>query len=63
MRESDRKFFEPLWRRVAVTAFCASWAAWELYNGEQFWALLAGALAAYCAWTFIIKFDQNEKSD
>lgn len=63
LREADKKFFKPLWRRVAITSFCAAWAAWEWYNGEQFWGTLALALAAYCAWTFLIKFNQDEETD
>lgn len=59
MRESDRKFFKPLWRRVVVTVFCAAWAGWEWFNDEQLWAMLVGGLALYCVWFFILKFDAD----
>ena len=56
MRESDQAWFQPLWRRVAVTALCAVWAGFEWWNGDQFWGLLTLGLFAYCIWAFFISF-------
>jgi hypothetical protein len=50
-------FFLPLWRRIALTAFCAGWAALELAGGSGFWAVIVGALAAFCVYEFFIVFD------
>ena len=65
---SDHPWFRPLWRRVALVAFCAAWACFELYNGESFWATLFGGMAAYALWVYIIKYpkpgeQQAEKKD
>jgi hypothetical protein len=46
-------WLKPLWRRWAIVAFCASWAAFELYNGEHMWAALVGVMAVYGAWMYI----------
>lgn len=63
LRENDRKFFEPIWRRYAVTIFCAAWSGWEWFNGETMWSTMVGGIAIYCVWAFFIKFDQNKKAD
>lgn len=58
MRESERDWFRPLWRRVAVTAFVAAWFAWEAFwNQDQFWMMITGAALAYAVWNFFIRFD------
>ena len=59
MTDRDSPFMRPLWRRVALVAFCAVWALWELWNGETFWAVLVGAIGAYGAWTFLITYDRK----
>ena len=61
MRENERDFFRPLWRRVAVTGFCAAWAIWEFSSNETTWAMIMGAVTAYCIWNFFINFDDDEK--
>jgi hypothetical protein len=63
LRESDRTFFQPLWRRLAVTAVCVVWSAFEFANGESFWGLLTGAAAAYAAWNFFVVWTDNPKAD
>lgn len=63
MRESDREFFKPLWRRIAVTLFCAAWAGWEWSRSENLWATMLGVATAYCIWTYFITFDADKKAD
>lgn len=65
MNDRDSPFLRPLWRRIALVAFCAAWALWELWNGETFWAMLVGAITVYGAWTFLIDFDRkpSEKAE
>ena len=37
-KDQEHPFLRPLWRRVALVAFCAVWAIWEVaYNREAFW--------------------------
>ena len=62
LKDSDRQFFRPLWRRVAVTILCAVWSAFELSNGETLWGGLAGAAAAYAAWNFFVVWDADKKA-
>ncbi len=54
------EWFRPMWRRVAVVAFCVIWCAWEwIWNHDQFWGFLTLGLTAYAIWTFFISFDRN----
>lgn len=63
LRESDRKFFKPLWRRVVIVAFCSAWAAWEWFNGAAFWGMLVTGIALYALWAFIITFNENDEAE
>jgi len=63
MRENDRKFFKPLWRRVGVTLFCLAWSGWEWYNEQTLWATMVGGIFLYCIWAFFIKFDPDEEAE
>ncbi|MEX0319023.1 MAG: hypothetical protein AB3N21_13780 [Ruegeria sp.] len=56
-------FFIPVWRRALVVTACVLWAIVELANGNPFWAVLFGAIAAYCAHQFFIVFDPVDKED
>jgi hypothetical protein len=63
MNERDTDWFRPLWRRVAVTAFCAVWAAWEwFYTNDALWKWIALAAAAIAVWTFFVAFDRGGKT-
>lgn len=59
--DRDHPFFRPLWRRVALVAFCAAWSAFEFYTGAAFWGVLAGGMAAYGAWMFLIAYPKPEE--
>lgn len=50
-------FFAPLWRRVATVAVTAIWTVFELSAGNPGWAVLFGAITAYCVIEFFIVFD------
>lgn len=63
MRETDRQFFRPLWRRVLATAVVAVWCAIEWWYSDPFWGMLTGAVLAYCVWAFFLTFDGNEPTD
>lgn len=59
MKEKDRIFFLPLWRRVAVTAVCVIWFGLEVAfrRGDNLWIIITGAMTLYAIVTFFIKFD------
>ena len=56
MKDSEHPFFRPLWRRIAVVAFCAAWTAWELWIADPMWATIAGGMTAYAAWAFLLTY-------
>lgn len=59
-------FFNPLWVRVATTAFAGGWALVEFAGGAPFWGVLFGAIAAWCGWEFFVKWPgpvEDEKKD
>ena len=57
MKVSDRDhpFYRPLWRRIAIVAVVAAWAAYELLvTGDGFWTVLALGFLGYSVWIFLI---------
>ncbi len=60
-RDQDHPFFRPLWRRIALVAFCAAWAIWEVQRGEAFWMTIAVGMTAYAAWTFLITYPKPDE--
>ena len=60
MKDAEHPFFRPLWRRIALVAFCAAWCALEFWNGQPFWGTLAGGMAAYGAWEFLLKYSPKD---
>jgi hypothetical protein len=60
MNERDTEWFRPLWRRVAVTAFCGVWAGWEwLFTLDPLWKWIALAAFGFAIWTFFVTFDRG----
>ncbi len=54
-------FFNPRWRRVAVTAVTTIWTVFELSNGQILWASLFAVLTAVCVYNFFFNWtDQPE---
>lgn len=49
--------FLPLWRRVAVVAFCLGWSVLELSLGKPLFGVLSGAAGLWCAYQFFVVFD------
>jgi hypothetical protein len=63
MSTSDRsyRFFEPLWRRIAVIVFVLAWFGFEVfYAREPLWMMIAGAMVAYGIWVFLLKWPKGE---
>lgn len=59
MKQRDVDFFQPLWRRVAVTAFCVLWSLYEWLTGAALWGMITAGLAFYCYWSFFHTFEQQ----
>jgi hypothetical protein len=59
-KDSNHPFFRPLWRRVAVVAFCVAWAIFEFVTGTPFWGIIALGFAGYGVWQFFIIYDMSE---
>jgi len=57
MFDLRQPFFNPKWRRVAVTLFAGVWAVIEFATRTPFWGVLFGAVAAWCAWTFFVTWN------
>lgn len=57
----DHPFFRPAWIRAAIVALCFLWTALEIWAGAVPWAILFGALGAYCAYRFFVVFNPREK--
>lgn len=56
IQDQNHPFFRPLWRRIAIVVFCAAWSVFEFVTGSGFWGTLAGGMAAYGAWQFLITY-------
>ncbi|KAA0971734.1 DUF3329 domain-containing protein [Aureimonas fodinaquatilis] len=60
VRDSNHPFFRPLWRRVAVIAFCVAWAGFEWWNDQMLWAAIMLAITAYGIFTLFINYKAPE---
>ena len=54
--DPSHKFYRPLWARIAVVAACGAWMVLEIFSGQPFWLIIAGALTAYSAWMLLLNF-------
>ncbi|MGD9915689.1 MAG: DUF3329 domain-containing protein [Rhizobiaceae bacterium] len=53
---NEGDFMRPLWRRIALMAFCVAWLGWEIYRGEGLWIAIAGGMTVYGAWIYLIAY-------
>lgn len=58
----DHPFFDPLWRRIAVVAFCLGWALLEASRDEMLWAVMFGSLGLIAAWQFFVQRSPSDKN-
>lgn len=56
IKDNQHPFFRPLWRRLVVVAICVAWSAIEFAMGTPFWGTLAGGMAIYGVWVFLINY-------
>jgi hypothetical protein len=55
-------FFKPLWIRILVTAVTLGWSVFEFLTNDPFWAILFGAVAIWCAYSFFFSdIDSSER--
>lgn len=57
MKDRNHPFFRPLWRRIAIVVVCLVWAGVEWFGGDPTWSILTLGIAAYSAWTFLLRYD------
>lgn len=55
-------FYRKPWARIAVVAACAAWTVLEIFSGQPFWLVIAGAMTAYSAWMLLINFKPAPES-
>ncbi|MCH8551885.1 MAG: hypothetical protein LAT62_08110 [Natronospirillum sp.] len=56
MKESEIRFFKPLWRRLALLSTALAWVAVELVFGSEIWLLASLCLVAYILWRYLLRF-------
>jgi hypothetical protein len=59
--DTNHPFFTPLWRRLAIVAFCLAWAVLEYSYGERIWMTVSLAIAAWLGWAFFLAFQPREE--
>ena len=63
--DRDHPWLRPLWVRIAIVVVCAIWSGLEFYSGQAFWGTLAGGMAVYAAWMYLLNHpkpqDQPQK--
>jgi hypothetical protein len=58
--DQSHPFYKPLWRRLAIVAVVAGWAAFEgLYTREPFWMTIAIGVFAISVWTFLVNWPRD----
>jgi hypothetical protein len=57
----NHPFFVPVWRRVAIVAFCFGWAGFEFAYASPAWGGLVGLLGIYCVWQLFFVFRPPEE--
>lgn len=64
LTDAGHPFYKPLWRRIAIVAVVALWAAYEvLVSKEPLWIVLSIGMLAYALWTFVIGWPKEENSE
>lgn len=63
MFDLNHPFFRPLWIRIAVTALCLGWAAFEFATGSPFWGMLFGGVGLACVHGFFLNFNPRDGAE
>jgi hypothetical protein len=57
LASQDMTWWQPLWRRLAVTGFLVLWFAFELlWTRDRIWGVVVGALLLYALYRFFYAF-------
>ena len=60
MKESDVKFFRPLWIRMLVTAVVVAWFVLEaVFSHDPLWMGVTAVGTVYCVWNFFLRFPRD----
>lgn len=56
-------WFQPLYRRVIITAVCAGWFVFEMIIDDPLgiWGMLAIAVTVIAVWSFFLSGEYREK--
>lgn len=52
----EHPWFDPLWRRIALVAFCAAWTGLEYFFENITWVYIMVAITVYAAWAFLLSY-------
>ncbi|RJG47155.1 DUF3329 domain-containing protein [Mesorhizobium sp. DCY119] len=55
-KDSEHPFFRPLWRRIALVAFCLVWAGIEFAMDSPTWGMIMLGFSAYAAWQYLFSY-------
>lgn len=67
MKDSDKDWFRPLWRRVSLVTGLVLWLGWEVWvgyltrpeNPDYTWMMLVGVALVYAVYSLFITFDRR----
>ncbi|MCV0427310.1 MAG: hypothetical protein K5905_17755 [Roseibium sp.] len=59
----EHPWLDPLWRRILLVAFCAGWTGVEFVYGNSTWVFIAGAIALYAAWAYLVTYKGPDTPD
>ena len=54
--DTSAEFYRPRWLRITICVAVAIWAVLEIYHGEGFWGVIAGAAAIYCTYVLLVTY-------
>lgn len=52
----EHPWFDPLWRRILLVAFCAGWTGVEYAFENTTWVYIMVAITAYAGWSYLIAY-------
>lgn len=53
--DQQHPFYQPLWRRIAITITIVLWTGFEIFiAGDPLWLVLSSALLVYSIWVFFV---------
>lgn len=59
----EHPWFDPLWRRIVLVAFCAAWTGVEYSFGNTTWVYIMAAITGYAGWAYLFAYKGPEHPD